>query len=420
MAAASLASGSTVVPALAGAAGIEERSTRALRNACSRSLAPRRVRSLVAEAAASDSRREASRDDSSSAGDTSGRRAFCLALSTASAAALLSSPIPAQAVSTSRRANQGSRIPEDEFTTLPTGLKIYDIQVGTGPLAKLGDRVTVHYVVQWKGITFMTSRQGMGVTGGTPYGFDLGSSSLGMVLKGLDQGVEGMRAGGVRQMIVPPELAYGNRGIQEIPPNATLQMNVELLAVKQNAYGTPVKLIEVTPRVRQAAEAALGGVQAPALLTSAVAGTENVGAGTSTPTSLTPSVPLTKLLGGRGLTTVLLLLALTATRATPLRRAATSSTAASAASASSAASATSAPSANATASSASTAAADTSNPATTPTTTPTPSTATTTTPTAPACPTSALAPLALAGAAPPARGRRSPDRLETTEVGRSS
>ncbi|CAI7810297.1 unnamed protein product [Closterium sp. NIES-53] len=135
----------------------------------------------------------------------------------------------------------------------------------------------------------------------------------------------------------------------------------------------------VTPRVRQAAEAALGGVQAPALLTSAVASAEDVGAGTSTPTSLTPSVPLTKLLGGRGLTTALLLLALTATGATPLRRAATRSTAASAASAASATSATSAPAGTATASSASTAAADTSTPATTPTTTPTPTTVTTTT-----------------------------------------
>ncbi|CAI7814352.1 unnamed protein product, partial [Closterium sp. NIES-54] len=114
-----------------------------------------------------------------------------------------------------------------------------------------------------------------------------------------------------------------------------------------------------------------------------------------------------------GLTTALLLLALTATEATPLRRAATSSTAASAASATSA---TSAPSTTATtASSASTAAADTSTPATMPTTTPTPSTATTTTSTAPASPTGALAPLALAGAASPARGRRSSDRLETTE-----
>ncbi|CAI7905651.1 unnamed protein product [Closterium sp. NIES-53] len=119
-------------------------------------------------------------------------------------------------------------------------------------------------------------------------------------------------------------------------------------------------------------------------------------------------VPLTKLLGGRGLTTALLLLALTATGATPLRRAATSSTAASAASATSAASA------------ASTAAADTSTPATTPTTTPTPSTAPTTTSTALASPTSTLAPLASASAAAPTRGRRSADRLETTEVGRSS
>ncbi|CAI7732290.1 unnamed protein product, partial [Closterium sp. NIES-53] len=127
----------------------------------------------------------------------------------------------------------------------------------------------------------------------------------------------------------------------------------------------------VTPRVGQAAEAALSGVQAPALLTSPVA--------------------------GRGLATALLLLARTTTGTTPLRRAATSTTAASATSASAA----------------STAATDASTPA--------PSTAsTTTTSTAPASPTGTPAPLALAGAASPARGRRSADRLETTEVGRSS
>ncbi|CAI7885731.1 unnamed protein product [Closterium sp. NIES-54] len=74
----------------------------------------------------------------------------------------------------------------------------------------------------------------------------------------------------------------------------------------------------VTPRVRQAAEAALGGVRAPTLLTSAVSDTENVGAGASTSTALTPSVPLTKLLRGGGLRTALLLLALTTTGTTPL------------------------------------------------------------------------------------------------------
>ncbi|CAI7922606.1 unnamed protein product, partial [Closterium sp. NIES-53] len=140
----------------------------------------------------------------------------------------------------------------------------------------------------------------------------------------------------------------------------------------------------VTPRVGQAAEAALSGVQAPALLTSTVA--------------------------GRGLATALQLLARTTTGTTPLRRAATSATAASATSAS-----------VTSASAASTAATDASTPATTPTTTPAPSTAsTTTTSTAPASPTGTSAPLALAGAASPARGRRSTDRLETTEVGQSS
>ncbi|CAI7933092.1 unnamed protein product [Closterium sp. NIES-54] len=174
----------------------------------------------------------------------------------------------------------------------------------------------------------------------------------------------------------------------------------------------------MTPRVRQAAEAALGGVRAPALLTSAVAGTEDVGVGASTPTSLTRSVPLTKLLRGQGRTTALLLLARTTTGPTPLRRAVTSSTAAAAASATSATSATyaasatsapSAPSTTAAASSASTAATYTSTPATTPTTTPTSSTASTSTSTTPTSPSSALAPLALAGAASPDRGRRSAD-----------
>ncbi|CAI7777867.1 unnamed protein product, partial [Closterium sp. NIES-53] len=136
----------------------------------------------------------------------------------------------------------------------------------------------------------------------------------------------------------------------------------------------------VTPRVRQAAEAALGGVRAPALLTSVVAGTEN------------------------GRTTALLLLARTTTGPTPLRRAVTSSTAAAATSATSTASATasasatstpSAPSATAAASSSSTAATYTSTSTTTPTTTPTSSIASTSTSTTPTSPPSALAPLPL-------------------------
>ncbi|XP_010464668.1 PREDICTED: peptidyl-prolyl cis-trans isomerase FKBP16-4, chloroplastic [Camelina sativa] len=150
----------------------------------------------------------------------------------------------AEAVSTSRRALRASKLPESDFTTLPNGLKYYDIKVGNGAEAVKGSRVAVHYVAKWKGITFMTSRQGLGVGGGTPYGFDVGQSERGNVLKGLDLGVEGMRVGGQRLVIVPPELAYGKKGVQEIPPNATIELDIELLSIKQSPFGTPVKIVE--------------------------------------------------------------------------------------------------------------------------------------------------------------------------------
>ncbi|POO01844.1 Peptidyl-prolyl cis-trans isomerase, FKBP-type [Trema orientale] len=150
----------------------------------------------------------------------------------------------AEAVSTSRRALRGAKVPESEYTTLPNGLKYYDLKVGNGTKAVKGSRVAVHYVAKWRGITFMTSRQGLGVGGGTPYGFDVGQSERGSVLKGLDLGVEGMRVGGQRLLIVPPELAYGKKGVQEIPPNATIELDVELLAIKQSPFGTAVKIVE--------------------------------------------------------------------------------------------------------------------------------------------------------------------------------
>eukprot|EP00262_Sarcandra_glabra_P016114 TRINITY_DN512_c0_g1_i1.p1 TRINITY_DN512_c0_g1~~TRINITY_DN512_c0_g1_i1.p1 ORF type:complete len:229 (-),score=39.64 TRINITY_DN512_c0_g1_i1:84-770(-) len=150
----------------------------------------------------------------------------------------------AGAVSTSRRALRGEKIPESDYTTLPNGLKYYDLKVGGGLKAIKGSRVAVHYVAKWRGVTFMTSRQGLGVSGGTPYGFDVGQSERGNVLKGLDLGVVGMRVGGQRLLIVPPELAYGSQGVQEIPPNATIELDIELLAIKQSPFGSGVKLIE--------------------------------------------------------------------------------------------------------------------------------------------------------------------------------
>ncbi|XP_041990978.1 peptidyl-prolyl cis-trans isomerase FKBP16-4, chloroplastic-like isoform X2 [Salvia splendens] len=171
-----------------------------------------------------------------------GRRALLSSLLAATAGISLCEA--AGAVSTSRRALRGAKVPESEFKTLPNGLKYYDLKVGDGLEAVKGSRVAVHYVAKWKGITFMTSRQGMGVGGGTPYGFDVGQSERGAVLKGLDLGVEGMRVGGQRLLIVPPELAYGSKGVQEIPPNATIELDVELLAIKQNPFGSAVKIVE--------------------------------------------------------------------------------------------------------------------------------------------------------------------------------
>eukprot|EP00958_Prasinococcus_capsulatus_P001218 scaffold106_cov380-Prasinococcus_capsulatus_cf.AAC.56 len=78
----------------------------------------------------------------------------------------------------------------------------------------------------------------MGVTGGSPFGFDVGSAGVEAgVLPGLDQGVEGMKVGGLRKLRVPPELAYGDKGVQEIPPGATLDIDVELLSIKQPIFG---------------------------------------------------------------------------------------------------------------------------------------------------------------------------------------
>ncbi|KAL5716792.1 hypothetical protein ACHQM5_009913 [Ranunculus cassubicifolius] len=171
-----------------------------------------------------------------------GRRALMTCVLAAAAGIYICDSVGA--VSSSRRALRGAKIPESEFTTLPNGLKYYDLTVGSGAKAVKGSRVAVHYVAKWKGVTFMTSRQGLGVSGGTPYGFDVGNSERGNVLRGLDLGVEGMRVGGQRLLVVPPELAYGKKGVQEIPPNATIELDVELLSIKQSAFGTGVKLVE--------------------------------------------------------------------------------------------------------------------------------------------------------------------------------
>ena len=114
--------------------------------------------------------------------------------------------------------------------TTASGLKITDTQAGTGATPKTGQTCVMHYT-GWlyqdgkKGAKFDSS-----VDRGQPFEFPIGT---GRVIKGWDEGVAGMKVGGKRTLIIPPELGYGARGAGGvIPPNATLLFEVELLGVK--------------------------------------------------------------------------------------------------------------------------------------------------------------------------------------------
>ena len=106
-----------------------------------------------------------------------------------------------------------------------------DLRVGTGAAAASGNTLTVHYT-GWlfdggrnddKGIQFESN------VGGTPFQFVLG---MGQVIAGWDQGLMGIQAGGIRRLVIPPELAYGSIRRGSIPPNSTLIFEVEVTAVE--------------------------------------------------------------------------------------------------------------------------------------------------------------------------------------------
>lgn len=110
--------------------------------------------------------------------------------------------------------------------TLPDGTKVEDEVVGTGAEATKGKLVTVHYTGKLtNGQKFDSSKDR-----NEPFQFKLGA---GMVIKGWDEGVAGMKVGGKRKLTIPPESGYGARGAGGvIPPNATLLFDVELLNVQ--------------------------------------------------------------------------------------------------------------------------------------------------------------------------------------------
>ncbi len=113
--------------------------------------------------------------------------------------------------------------------TTPSGLQFEDTTEGTGPVAIAGQSVTVHYT----GWLFESGVQGAKFDSSKdrndPFVFSLGA---GMVIRGWDEGVAGMKVGGARTLIIPASLGYGARGAGGvIPPNATLKFDVELLGV---------------------------------------------------------------------------------------------------------------------------------------------------------------------------------------------
>ncbi|MFF3290037.1 FKBP-type peptidyl-prolyl cis-trans isomerase [Streptomyces sp. NPDC003023] len=109
----------------------------------------------------------------------------------------------------------------------PADLEIKDIWEGDGPVAKAGDTVSVHYV----GVAFSTGEEfDASWNRGTPLQFQLG---VGQVISGWDQGVQGMKVGGRRQLTIPAHLAYGERGAGGgvIAPGETLIFVCDLVAV---------------------------------------------------------------------------------------------------------------------------------------------------------------------------------------------
>ncbi|KAK7310662.1 hypothetical protein RJT34_08298 [Clitoria ternatea] len=159
---------------------------------------------------------------------------------------------PAEAI---RDRRKKKNIPIDQYLSAPDGLKYYDLVEGKGPVAEKGSTVQVHFDCLYRGITAVSSRESKLLAGNRiiaqPYEFKVGAPP-GKERKrdfvdnpnGLFSAqaapkpppamytiVEGMRVGGKRTVIVPPQNGYGPKGMNEIPPGATFELNVELLEV---------------------------------------------------------------------------------------------------------------------------------------------------------------------------------------------
>ncbi|XP_015688795.1 peptidyl-prolyl cis-trans isomerase FKBP18, chloroplastic [Oryza brachyantha] len=146
-------------------------------------------------------------------------------------------------------------VPPEDYVTAPDGLKYYDLVEGKGPTAEKGSTVQVHFDCMYRGITAVSSRESKLLAGNRsiaqPYEFTVGSlpgkerkrefvdNANGLYSAqaspkppaAMYTVTEGMKVGGKRRVIVPPELGYGKKGMSEIPPDAPFELDIELLEV---------------------------------------------------------------------------------------------------------------------------------------------------------------------------------------------
>lgn len=119
---------------------------------------------------------------------------------------------------------------------LQAKLQTHDVKTGSGEKAAAGDIVTVDYVGK-----LQTGKQFDSSKGKPPFSFQLGE---GKVIQGWEQGIPGMKVGGVRHLVIPPNLGYGTRNIQNglIPPNSTLVFDVSMLYVSKRGVKSTVAI----------------------------------------------------------------------------------------------------------------------------------------------------------------------------------
>jgi FKBP-type peptidyl-prolyl cis-trans isomerase len=119
-----------------------------------------------------------------------------------------------------------AKVADKDYKALPGGLKYAILKPGDGPAIKSGQTAAMHYTGWLKdGKKFDSS-----LDRGEPFVFPLGG---GQVIKGWDQGIVGMKVGEKRQLVIPPDLGYGETGAgADIPPNSTLVFDVELLRIE--------------------------------------------------------------------------------------------------------------------------------------------------------------------------------------------